>query len=304
MYFPRPYPDELTSSLLIRAARHLGVRYDQVVNDLTGIGRKRVHFINPFALRQIADATGITYDDILLSHTLYPYVTAFMTRRRREQIRARLIATVPQMRSDFGWLAGAPWASLACRRFCPQCLLKDLQQYGESYWHRSHVLPGVYMCASHGLPLRGTDLPLGRCESFRALACPADVQGIEIFQPLPEHLLSAVANDSKDALDGRPPARLDEIRTHAQEMEELELSYSKGRVPSCLSSQLEKFYGMPYLTCAGVSWPNFPMSVERRPALMTRRCETASFTTLQHLLLQIFFRNFPLKTAYRRRRAD
>lgn len=50
MYFPRPYPDELTSSLLIRASRHLGIRYDELVKDLAGIGRKRVHFTDPFAL--------------------------------------------------------------------------------------------------------------------------------------------------------------------------------------------------------------------------------------------------------------
>ncbi|MGB8416784.1 TniQ family protein [Paraburkholderia sp.] len=299
MYFPRPYPDELTSSLLIRAARHLGVPYDKLVKYLTGMGRKRVHFTNPFALQQIAKATGMAYDEILVNHTLYPYVTAFMSRRRREQIRASLVATVPQMRSDFNWLAGAPWSSLACRRFCPQCLREDLQQHGESYWHRSHVLPGVYTCTNHSSPLLGTSIALGRCEPVRARACPSDNPGIEIDLPLSRHLLDAVACYSKEALDGKLSARLDGIRAHAQEVEELGVKSSKGRITRCLSRQLEKFYGPSYLSSAGLSWLNFRLSVEECPALMTRRSEATAFTTLQHLLLQIFFENFPATTAQR-----
>jgi hypothetical protein len=299
MYFPRPYPDELTSSLLIRASRHLGIRYDQIVKDLTGTGRKRVHFTNPFALKQIADATGITYDDILVNHTLYPYVTAFMTRRRCEQIRASLVATVPQLRSDFNWLAGAPWASLACRRFCPQCLREDLRQHGESYWHRLHVLPGVYTCTDHHSPLLGTNLPLGWCEPARAQACPSDNPGIEISLPLSRHLLDAVASYSKEALEGKLSEHIAGIRAHVEKVEELGLKSSKGRITRCLSRQLEDFYGNPYLNSVGVSWLNFRMSVEQCPALMIRHGEAVTFTTLQYLLLQTFFEHFPARTSHR-----
>ncbi|MFM0350689.1 TniQ family protein [Paraburkholderia sp. RL17-347-BIC-D] len=299
MYFPRPYPDELTSSLLIRAARHLGVPYDKLVKYLTGMGRKRVHFTNPFALQQIAKATGMAYDEILVNHTLYPYVTAFMSRRRREQIRASLVATVPQTRSDFNWLAGAPWSSLACRRFCPQCLREDLQQHGESYWHRSHVLPGVYTCTNHRLPLRGTTIHLGWCEPVRAQACPSDNLGIEMNLPLSRHLLEAVASYSKEALEGGLSANIEGIRAHVEWVEELGLKSSKGRVTRCLSRQLEDFYGNPYLGAVAVSWVNFRMSVEHCPALMRRHGEAITFTTLQHLLLQTFFEHFPARPAHR-----
>jgi hypothetical protein len=299
MYFPRPYPDELTSSLLIRASRHLGIRYDQMVKDLTGLGRQRVHFTNPFALKQIADATGIAYDEILVNHTLYPYVTVFMTRQRREQIRASMIETAPKVRSDFNWLSGAPWATLACRRFCPQCLREDLQQHGESYWHRSHALPGVYTCANHSLPLRGTTIPLGWCEPVRAQACPSDNPGIEMNLPLSRHLLDAVASYSKEALEGGLSENIEGIRAHVEWVEELGLKSSKGCITRCLSRQLEDFYGNLYLNCARVSWLNFRMSVEQCPALMTSHSEAITFTTLQHLLLQTFFEHFPARPAHR-----
>ncbi|REG52088.1 TniQ protein [Paraburkholderia sp. BL6669N2] len=299
MYFPRLYPDELTSSLLIRASRHLGIRYDEVVKDLTGSGRRRVHFTNPFALMEIAEATCMTYDDVLANHTLYPYVTAFMTMRRRELIRAGLVETTPQMRSDFDWLAGVPWAHLACRRFCPQCLREDLQQHGESYWHRSHQLPGVYTCTSHRLPLLGTVMPLGWCKPALAGACPADKPGIEISPPLSKHLLDAVASYSKEALEGKLSASLEDVRARVQKVENLGLKCSKGLITHCLSRQLEDFYGSPYLDSVGVTWLNFRTTVEQCPALMVRHGEAITFTTFQHLLLQTFFEHFPARIVRR-----
>jgi hypothetical protein len=300
MYFPRLYPDELTSSLLIRASRHLGIRYDEVTKGLTGSNVKtRVHFTNPFALMQIAKATRMTYDDVLVNHTLYPYVTALMTVRRREQLRAGLFETTPQVRSDFNWLAGAPWSNLACRRFCPQCLREDLQKYGESYWHRSHQLPGVYTCISHRLPLLGTALPLGWCAPALAGACPVDRPGMEISPPLANHLLDAIASYSKQALQGHLSGMLEEVRARVQEVDDLGLKCSTGLITRCLTRQLEDFYGSPYLGSVGVTWKNFRRNVEQCPALFVRHGEAIAFTTFQHLLLQTFFEHFPARDAHR-----
>lgn len=294
MYFPYLYPDELTSSLLIRASRHLGIRYDEVAKNLTVSGTKRrVHFTNPFALMQIADATCTAYDDVLVNHTLYPYVTAFMSVRRREQIRTDLIETSPRIRSDFGWLAGVAWSHLACRRFCRQCLREDLQQYGESYWHRSHQLPGVYTCTTHSLPLLGTAMPLGWCAPALARACPVDEAGIEISPPLPKHLLDTVASYSKQALEGKLSATLDEVRARVQEVDDLGLKCSKGLITRCLMRQLENFYGNPYLGSVDVTWKNFGKNVEQCPTLIVRHGEAIAFTTFEHLLLQTFFEHFP-----------
>ncbi|WP_144140733.1 TniQ family protein [Paraburkholderia sp. BCC1884] len=300
MYFPHLYPDELTSSLLIRASRHLGIRYDEVAKTLTGSNVKtRVHFTNPFALMQIAEATRMTYDNVLVNHTLYPYVTALMTVRRKEQIRAGLMETTPQTRSDFKWLAGVPWSNLACRRFCPECLREDLQRYGESYWHRSHQLPGVYTCISHRRLLLGTAMPLGWCARAFASACPADRPGMEISPLLSKRLLDAIAFYSKQALEGNLAGRLEEVRARIQEVDDLGLKCSKGLITRCLMRQLEDFYGSRYLGPTGVIWKNFGRSVEQCPALFVRRGEAIAFTTFQHLLLQTFFEHFPARNAHR-----
>lgn len=44
-------------------------------------------------------------------------------------------------------------------RFCPVCIQEDLRRFGQPYWHRSHQLPGVTVCARHGCLL------LERCRS-------------------------------------------------------------------------------------------------------------------------------------------
>jgi hypothetical protein len=36
--------------------------------------------------------------------------------------------------------------------YCNQCVERDTETYGESYWHRVHQLPGVYVCPIHGIP--------------------------------------------------------------------------------------------------------------------------------------------------------
>lgn len=38
--------------------------------------------------------------------------------------------------------------------FCEKCVACDLELYGQSYWRRSHQIPGVFWCPEHSFPLR------------------------------------------------------------------------------------------------------------------------------------------------------
>lgn len=52
-------------------------------------------------------------------------------------------------------------------RWCQACTLADLREYGVSFWHRSHQLPGVGLCALHSKPLREVFVPFRqRQQSF------------------------------------------------------------------------------------------------------------------------------------------
>ncbi len=41
-------------------------------------------------------------------------------------------------------------------RFCPLCLIEDLQQCGETYWHRNHKVSGIRVCLTHGVGLENS----------------------------------------------------------------------------------------------------------------------------------------------------
>ncbi len=41
-------------------------------------------------------------------------------------------------------------------RYCEDCWQEDNRLYGEPYWHRLHLLPGVLMCPVHGKPIKNS----------------------------------------------------------------------------------------------------------------------------------------------------
>ena len=45
-------------------------------------------------------------------------------------------------------------------RFCPECLQKDLDKHGETYWHRLHQIQGVIFCPVHKITLQNSQIPI------------------------------------------------------------------------------------------------------------------------------------------------
>ena len=53
-------------------------------------------------------------------------------------------------------------------QYCPSCLSSDKNQFGNSYWHVEHNLPGITHCAKHHVPL----VKSHRIMSFSELRMP------------------------------------------------------------------------------------------------------------------------------------
>jgi Tn7-like transposition protein D/TniQ len=41
---------------------------------------------------------------------------------------------------------------------CEECIKEDFKNYGETFWHRTHQLPGVYICHKHNTVLHQTEV--------------------------------------------------------------------------------------------------------------------------------------------------
>lgn len=139
-----PYPDEELGSLLTRTMRRIGLGAADFVywylkqprSPLSAIGNLVPH---------AAELIGSTPRRVLFEHTLIPYGTAGLPVSESRRLAIDLISgRLPELSRPIGKLG---------QRWCETCMRLDMKQYGESYWHRCHLLPGVTYCALHGTPL-------------------------------------------------------------------------------------------------------------------------------------------------------
>ncbi len=174
---PKPYPDELLYSIIARTAYHYGY-WSPTQLLLPLFGSREVIAVPdlPSNLAALAartsEAWGLSAEELAVRHTLLGYYTHFQGSRLRQDILASMYERGGFNQVRLGICAGS---ALSPKRFrlCLQCHEEDKMQshaegrlqYGETYWHRSHQLPGVLVCDRHGIVLHETSVlfrPVGR----------------------------------------------------------------------------------------------------------------------------------------------
>ena len=195
-----PYPDEELGSLLTRSMRRTGQgaadfvywHLQQPKGPFTTIGN-----LVPY----VAELIGSTPRRVLHEHTLVPYGTAGLPPHESRRLTIDLVSgRIPELLRPIGKLG---------RRWCDICVRHDLAQFGESYWHRCHLLPGVATCALHGTPLiqlsgRTISQPIHRTASFWLDApLPHELVGTPVSLATAPSLLREISRLSARALSGR-----------------------------------------------------------------------------------------------------
>lgn len=194
----RPYPDELASSALLRCCREFNMpikRLGQVYFDRNGW---RPSFLGATPLESLAQLFRRPAEDLLWDHTTFPYATATM---HPEHFRRALANAFGSASQGVGLGAVTQNASvgLTRRRYCHHCMDADIKQYFESYWHRSHNLPGVWVCVLHGTYLLESNAPIASSGSFdRRL--PHQCAGQSLGKGTPSPTLLRIAKLSIDWL--------------------------------------------------------------------------------------------------------
>ena len=94
----------------------------------------------------LAIALGISLDDLLEKHTMWPLFAAFPDDS----------TGLDQGKVRYSPVNSSVWLKAARNLLwmCPQCIQSDLAGLYFSYWRRSHQLPGRFFCPEHGTPLR------------------------------------------------------------------------------------------------------------------------------------------------------
>lgn len=281
-YFPRPYPDEVIGSVLIRACRHLGLSAKRFNREILGNQGNTFPLLMSPQLSLLAAMTGLEAEHLLDRHTVFPYVTAFLPVNQVKEYRQRLIVGLAEGLKPITALIQNAGSPRTVWRFCPACAKQEVHDLGESYWHRSHLLPGVLVCREHREGLR-------QISSFsrNSLDLPHDVQSQPSAPPMSYAKLQQVA-DASVAVMGldhrrygnyyaayRKAADAAGYRTNRRELSGQQLGHD-----------LASYYGTRFLEQAGCTFVGAPTT--HWPGLMIRESATGPFAPIKHILMSAF----------------
>jgi hypothetical protein len=84
------------------------------------------------------------------NNTLLPFYAPFLPRKRLNKLIAWMRGSIRggSIHMSIGHMASSI-PSPRYLRYCLRCLEEDAQEYGETYWHRSHQAAGVHLCHKH-----------------------------------------------------------------------------------------------------------------------------------------------------------
>lgn len=151
-HFPTLYKDELLYSGIARYHRNAGNKTQkQTIEDLFGNQLVCASADLPSHLNKLSPKLNEQYhtDQLIGNHTLFPYYTYFMKQEKTDEVKKLM-----ERGSEQGVVhttLGIPASKIKLPmhlKYCPECYTIDGEMC-EPYWHRSHQLPGVYLCPLH-----------------------------------------------------------------------------------------------------------------------------------------------------------
>lgn len=145
------YQDEILKSAVYRKVKN-GDPHNKPSNKmLFGMDNKKFSIDLPSSINALVDRNIIhgTPLQLIQNHTLFPLFQPFLTREQGSKV-------LESMEGNGGQavhLTAGVMASIvkrdSCIRLCPLCLVDDMHDYGEPYFHVEHQLPGMTLCVKH-----------------------------------------------------------------------------------------------------------------------------------------------------------
>lgn len=277
----RPYEDELASSAVFRCCRQFNVPIKRLGRVAMGRQSWRPSFFGATPLEELAELFLMPVDDLLWNHTTFPYATAAMQTRYYESALANAHGNSRRM-AGFGAVTQNVTAGLRFRRYCRDCADEERRRYAESFWHRSHNLPAVWICTRHRTYLRQTAVPATSTGPLD-MALPHECASRPLHHGSPPALLLRLSDISVGWLGrSRLPATLPNAASYRQMAIDAdwlasERPVSAERLNKCMVSM----FGRRLLSDAGV-----PPKDDQWPSLMLRPSVDIPFMPVKHALLQ------------------
>lgn len=164
-FFPTPYPDELSYSVLARYHLYSGNKsYKQTTFELFDTYNAAAFIDLTGSIKRIVQRlpmeSELTAEIIVKNHTLFPFYAHFVPQERAEMVREHMINSgTGGIHSTLGLVASNIKMPIHLR-YCPECTSEDIQKHGETYWRRIHQLPGIMACHKHNQTLMNSTVQL------------------------------------------------------------------------------------------------------------------------------------------------
>jgi hypothetical protein len=289
MLLPKPYPDELFSSVVARAAHHTGLGTKVLLRAIFGSStRTAIPFLMATEVRRLARLAGIESEELVLRHTVFPYSVAFMPEQARQQLLAKVLDR-SSSEECISTLAKSVSFGIRYRRVCPACIRQDLHRYGETFWRRAHLLPGVLTCWEHGVPLLEAPIPVKRAANTNVLRLPSQEPTRRRQVAVDESLEASVRRISLAAIDGQIPALQSWAEFYRQEVIARGFLLASGDVASgAFARHFTQCFGYDYL--ADLGYLDSPNDQLKWPALMVRG-EVPPFASTKHVLMHAYLQS-------------
>jgi hypothetical protein len=241
-------------------------------------------FFMPGELPRYAKACGVPVDELLWEHTVFPYVTAYMPRAKVAQLRAKVVGDYERSGSLSSLVQSGTGGTKALR-YCPACSASEVEELGESYWHRSHNLPAVKVCHRHGCALH--DVPIPSVDRAHLVPLPMHQEVREPTLPTSHGALFELAVRSAKLLDSRPEEDISNLSAYRARALEVGYELPSGDTAGWqVARDLQKHFSNELL--AGASCPYSDRSKHHWPARMLRPGANVTFSPAKHVLLQSF----------------
>lgn len=290
--FPLPYDDELFYSVCARyGARTAYKDYATLCKELFGDYYYAEQVLLPtkldYFLEQLSDNYPLTLRDLLDGHTLLPYFAPFISLQRLNLVQKYVRDKKKTPSTPL--FSSSSVRSPQFLKYCAICVSEDKQRHGETYWRRSHQVPGVRVCLKHNTFLEVSEVSTktgGRRHHF----VPAD-EGVRAVKPVSakdmatSEILMQLGQDVIWLLNQSPPALTKNriVANYTYLLAKKGLSSHTGRTDwAALAEHFIDFYGEALLIELGAE-----IDKSSRSSWLRRiTClSEGDFHPLKHLLL-------------------
>lgn len=284
---PKPYPDELVGSVIVRACRHTGLSAHRLLRGIFGSKRSSYSFLLGENVSELAYRAGLEPRELLVRHTVFPYSVAFMASEVQEQLVSKALGLRPGM-GNVSSLTKNFSHSGTHLRVCKLCIADELKIYGESYWHREHSLPGMLVCRLHNhRPLSKTNITLRGQIRGDAGTLPHELTNLTPVERIPQELSIRLAAVACEALNHDIPRSSSWLRLYRERAIYRGYVLPNGDVAgTLLAYDLGRLFGPELLSITRCSVATNPRIAW--PTLMVRSVRNMNFASPKHVFMRVF----------------